>query len=86
MVSSNDMGRNNNGAESKGKGWRPSGRQVLWLLIFAVSALFVVLNNERAEVNLIVASPRWPTWTLVVASLVLGYLLAKLTGWRRRDD
>ena len=80
------MGRNDNAAESNGNGWRPSGRQVLWLLILAVSALFVVLNNEKAKVNLIVASPRWPTWTLVVVSLVLGYTLAKLTGWRRRDD
>lgn len=61
-------------------------RQVGWFLLAVVAVLFVVLNNDRAEINLIAASPEWPMWVLVVASMVVGFLLAKLTGWRRRDD
>ena len=60
-------------------------RQVGWLLLAVVAVLFVVLNNNKTEFNLIAASPEWPMWVLVVASMVVGFLLAKLTG-RRRDD
>ena len=52
----------------------------------AVAVAFVVLNNEKTEINVLVASPEWPMWVLVVASMVLGFLLAKLTGRRRRRD
>jgi uncharacterized integral membrane protein len=54
-------------------------------LLAVVAVLFVVLNNNKTEINLIAASPEWPMWVLVVASMVIGFLLAKLTG-RRRDD
>ena len=64
---------------------RLSVRQVGWLLLAVVAVLFVVLNNNKTEINLVVASPEWPMWVLVVASMVIGFLLAKLTG-RRRDD
>ena len=63
-----------------------SVRQVWWAIVAAVAALFVVLNNEKTEINFIVASPEWPMWVLVIASMILGFLLAKLTGRRRRDD
>ena len=66
-------------------GRRISVRQVGWLLLAVVAVLFVVLNNNKTEINLIAASPEWPMWVLVVASMVIGFLLAKLTG-RRRDD
>jgi uncharacterized integral membrane protein len=67
-------------------GRRISARQVGWALLAIVAVLFVVLNNNKTEINLIAASPEWPMWVLVIASMVVGYLLAKLTGWRRRDD
>ena len=63
-----------------------SVKQVWWAIVAAIAVLFVVLNNEKTEINFLVASPEWPMWVLVVASMVLGFLLAKLTGWRRRDD
>ena len=66
-------------------GRRIGVRQVGWLLLAVVAVLFVVLNNNKTEINLIAASPEWPMWVLVVASMVIGFLLAKLTG-RRRDD
>ncbi len=65
---------------------RISARQIGWLIVVVVAALFIVLNNDRAKVNLIAASPEWPMWTLVVSSMVIGFLLAKLTGRRRRSD
>lgn len=68
------------------QGWRPSVRQVGWAIVVVVAVLFVVLNNDKAEVNLIVASPRWPMWTLVVASMAIAFVLAKLTRGRRGDD
>jgi uncharacterized integral membrane protein len=66
-------------------GRRIGVRQVGWLLLAVVAVLFVVLNNNKTEINLIAASPEWPMWVLVVASMVIGFLLAKMTG-RRRDD
>jgi uncharacterized integral membrane protein len=67
-------------------GRRITARQVGWALLVIVAVLFVVLNNNKTEINLIAASPEWPMWVLVVASMVIGFVLAKLTGWRRRDD
>lgn len=67
-------------------GRRVSARQVGWVLLAVVAVLFVVLNNDKTKINLIAASPEWPMWVLVIASMVIGFLLAKLTGWRRRDD
>lgn len=67
-------------------GRRISAKQVWWAVVAVVAVLFVVLNNEKTEINFLIASPEWPMWVLVVASMVLGFLLAKLTGWRRRDD
>lgn len=66
-------------------GRRIGVRQVGWLLLAVVAVLFVVLNNNKTEINLIAASPEWPMWVLVVVSMVIGFLLAKMTG-RRRDD
>ena len=66
-------------------GRRIGVRQVGWLLLAVVAVLFVVLNNNKTEINLIAASPEWPMWVLVIASMVIGFLLAKMTG-RRRDD
>lgn len=77
------MGEKKSSAES---GRRVSVRQVGWAVLAVVAILFVVLNNDKTKINLIVASPEWPMWVLVVASMVIGFLLAKLTGWRRRDD
>ncbi|MFM8388332.1 MAG: hypothetical protein ACKOA5_03700 [Actinomycetota bacterium] len=77
------MNDKKNSAES---GRRLSVRQVGWALLAIVAVLFVVLNNNKTEINLIAASPEWPMWVLVIASMVIGFLLAKLTGWRRRDD
>ncbi|MFM7410293.1 MAG: hypothetical protein ACKO3L_05755 [Actinomycetota bacterium] len=76
----------NDKERSAESGRRVSVRQVGWALLAIVAVLFVVLNNDKAEINLIAASPEWPMWVLVVASMVIGFLLAKLTGWRRRDD
>ncbi|MFM8389984.1 MAG: LapA family protein [Actinomycetota bacterium] len=76
----------NDKKSSAESGRRLSVRQVGWALLAVVAVLFVVLNNDKAEINLIAASPEWPMWVLVIASMVIGFLLAKLTGWRRRDD
>jgi len=63
-----------------------SAKQVGWAVVVAVAVAFVVLNNEKTEINFLVASPEWPMWVLVVASMVLGFLLAKLTGRLHRRD
>lgn len=76
----------NDKERSAESGRRVSVRQVGWALLAIVAVLFVVLNNDETKINLIAASPEWPMWVLVVASMVIGFLLAKLTGWRRRDD
>ena len=77
--------RGANKLSSAETGRRIGVRQVGWLLLAVVAVLFVVLNNNKTEINLIAASPEWPMWVLVVASMVIGFLLAKMTG-RRRDD
>ncbi|MFM7745725.1 MAG: LapA family protein [Actinomycetota bacterium] len=76
----------NDKERSAESGRRVSVRQVGWALLAIVAVLFVVLNNDETKINLIAVSPEWPMWVLVVASMVIGFLLAKLTGWRRRDD
>lgn len=83
---SDSKARDNEKKFSADSGRRISLRQVGWGLVAIVAALFVVLNNNKTEINLIVASPEWPMWVLVIASMVIGFLLAKLTRWRRRDD
>lgn len=80
----NDTEKTRNGSAASGR--RISAKQVGWAIVAVIAALFVVLNNEKTEINFLVASPDWPMWVLVVASMVLGFLLAKLTGRRRRDD
>jgi len=56
------------------------------MIVAVVAVLFVVLNNNTTEINLVAASPEWPLWVLVLASMGLGFLLAKLTGRRQKDD
>lgn len=56
------------------------------MVVAAIALLFIVLNNNTTEINLVVASPEWPLWVLVVASMALGFLLAKLTGRKEKDD
>ena len=79
------MGKKNESSE-RSSSVRFDARQVGWVVVIVIAVLFVVLNNDRAEVHLIVASPRWPMWTLAVVSMAVGFVLAKLTGRRRRSD
>ncbi len=72
------------GTDSSGR--RLGARQIGWMVVAVVAVLFVVLNNNTTEINLVAASPEWPLWVLVVASMALGFLLAKLTGRRQKDD
>lgn len=65
---------------------RFSARRIGWLVVAGVAVLFVVLNNNTTEINFVAASPDWPLWVLVVASMALGFLLAKLTGRKEKDD
>lgn len=82
-MSRDELGKKGSAAAS---GRSISAKQVGWAVVAVVAVLFIVLNNEKTEINFLVASPEWPMWVLVVSSMVLGFLLAKLTGWRRRDD
>ncbi|MEI8160619.1 MAG: LapA family protein [Actinomycetes bacterium] len=63
-----------------------SFQQVSWGLLAIVAVLFVVLNSEKTEMNLIFAKPNLPLFVLVITSMLIGFLLAKLTGRRKKDD
>jgi len=63
-----------------------SFQQVGWGLLAVVAVLFVVLNSEKTEMNLIFAKPNLPLFVLVITSMVIGFLLAKLTGHRKKND
>jgi uncharacterized integral membrane protein len=63
-----------------------SFQQVSWGLLAIVAVLFVVLNSEKTEMNLIFAKPNLPLFVLVITSMVIGFLLAKLTGRRKKND
>ena len=65
---------------------RFSARRIGWLVVAVVAVLFVVLNNNTTEINLVAASPEWPLWVLVVTSMALGFLLAKLTGRKEKGE
>ena len=63
-----------------------SFQQVSWGLLAVVAVLFVVLNSDKSEMNLIFVKPELPLFVLVLTSMLIGYLLAKLTGRRKKDD
>jgi uncharacterized integral membrane protein len=63
-----------------------SFQQVCWGLVAIIAVLFVVLNSEKTEMNLIFAKPNLPLFVLVITSMLIGFLLAKLTGRRKKDD
>ena len=63
-----------------------SFQQVSWGLLAVVAVLFVVLNSDKSEMNLIFVKPELPLFVLVLTSMVIGFLLAKLTGRRKKDD
>ena len=63
-----------------------SFQQVSWGLLAVVAELFVVLNSDKSEMNLIFIKPELPLFVLVLTSMLIGFLLAKLTGRRKKDD
>jgi len=63
-----------------------SFQQVSWGLLAVVAVLFVVLNSYKSEMNLIFVKPEVPLFVLVLTSMLIGFLLAKLTGRRKKDD
>ena len=63
-----------------------SFQQVSWGLLAVVAVLFVVLNSDKSEMNLIFVKPELPLFVLVLTSMLIGFLLAKLTGRRKKDD
>ena len=67
---------------------RRSGFTLIEILVVVaiIAVLFVVLNSEKTEMNLIFAKPNLPLFVLVITSMLIGFLLAKLTGRRKKDD
>jgi len=63
-----------------------SFQQVGWGFLAIIAVLFVVLNSDKAEMNLIFVQPKLPLFFLVITSMLIGFLLAKLTGRRKKDD
>ena len=63
-----------------------SFQQVSWGLLAVVAVLFVVLNSDKSKMNLIFIKPELPLFVLVLTSMLIGLLLAKLTGRRKKDD
>ena len=63
-----------------------SFQQVSWGILAVVAVLFVVLNSDKSEMNLIFVKPELPLFVLVLTSMLIGFLLAKLTGRRKKDD
>lgn len=63
-----------------------SPKQVGWIVLAVIAALFVVLNSDKSKISFIAFSANLPLWVLVIVSLVLGFLIGKLTGSRRNDD
>jgi uncharacterized integral membrane protein len=59
---------------------------VSWGLLAVVAVLFVVLNSDKSKMNLIFVKPELPLFGLVLTSMLIGFLLAKLTGRRKKDD
>jgi uncharacterized integral membrane protein len=63
-----------------------SFQQVSWGFVAIVAVLFVVLNSDKTEMNLIFVQPNLPLFVLVITSMLIGFLLAKLTGRRKNDN
>lgn len=63
-----------------------SPKQVGWIVLAVIAALFVVLNSDKSKISFIAFSANLPLWVLVIVSLTLGFFIGKLTGSRRNDD
>lgn len=63
-----------------------SPKQVGWVVLAVIAALFVVLNSDKSKISFIAFSANLPLWVLVIVSLTLGFLIGKLTGSRRNDN
>ena len=63
-----------------------SPKQVGWVILAVVAALFVVLNSDKSKISFIAFSANLPLWVLVIVSLTLGFLIGKLSGSRRNGD
>ena len=75
-----------NQPDKEGQKSNISFQQVSWGLLAVVAVLFVVLNSDKSEMNLIFVKPELPLFVLVLTSMLIGFLLAKLTGRRKKDD
>jgi len=49
-----------------------SFQQVSWGLLAVVAVLFVVLNSDKSEMNLIFIKPELPLFVLVLTSMLIG--------------
>ncbi len=90
-MAKNQWGKNNKWGKSDGSddGKDTSGlspKQVGWVILAIVAALFVVLNSDKSKISFIAFSANLPLWVLVIVSLTLGFLIGKLSGSRRNDD
>jgi uncharacterized integral membrane protein len=83
---SNNDKANNDGFNDKKDTSGLSPKQVGWVVLAVIAALFVVLNSDKSKISFIAFSANLPLWVLVVVSLILGFLIGKLSGSRRKDD
>lgn len=84
-MAKNQWGKNGE-ADGKKDASGLSPKQVGWVILAVIAALFVVLNSDKSKISFIAFSANLPLWVLVIVSLVLGFLIGKLTGSRRNDD
>jgi len=63
-----------------------SAKQVGWLISAVVALLFVIFNSDKSKISFVVFSAKLPLWVLIIVSMVLGFLLAKLTGGRDKKE
>ena len=70
----------------------PAGRDgpSVWLILFgvvaAVTAVFILQNGEPVQANILWFNPEIKLWVAIIASICLGVLLDRLilTWWRRK--
>lgn len=68
--------------ESKER-FRPSGRQIVGVVIAIVLLIFIVTNTEDANVTMVVTTVTLPLWLVLAGTAILGVLVGMGLGARR---
>lgn len=68
---------------AKERGWRPSPKLLLAVLVLALAVVLAFQNTASTDIEVLWWSVTAPLWLALVTMLVAGVLVGTLVAWRR---